>query len=106
MYDRLMPLATAGYNLDDGVLLGAGFRYISHGFRREPYASSHKVLLGHALAIRAWFLHYVWVITQVFRNMDQALKLNVNARLHRANLLERVSTTVFKTLSTNTNYIY
>ena len=96
MYDRLMPLATAGYNLDDGVLLGAGFRYISHGFRREPYASSHKVLLGHALATRAWFLNYEGDITQVLGNMDLALKLDVKAPHNTANFFGSGNTTVFQ----------
>lgn len=31
-YNTLMPQVTAGYNLDDRVLLGAGFVYTKHGF--------------------------------------------------------------------------
>lgn len=36
------PRITAGYNPDDGVLIGGGFWKRGFGFRKEPYASDQK----------------------------------------------------------------
>src|SRR5690606_17546881 len=37
LYNVLMPLVTAGYDRDDGLLLGGGFKYThQRGFRKTP----------------------------------------------------------------------
>ena len=77
-YDLLMPLASVGYNLDDGVLLGAGFVYTNHGFRKEPFAARHSLMLGHALATNAFFFRYSGYITDVFGK--NSLSIDVDGR--------------------------
>ncbi|MCU7550365.1 outer membrane protein assembly factor [Chitinophagaceae bacterium LB-8] len=57
-YNKLAPRAYVGYNIDDGVILGAGLTYEKHGFRKEPYAVMHRLLVGHALATSAFFITY------------------------------------------------
>lgn len=77
-YNILMPQVTAGYNLDDGVFLGAGFMYTRHGFRKEPFASRHRVMLGHALATNATFFQYAGYFTDVFGKTS--LSIDVDGR--------------------------
>ncbi|EOR96483.1 Surface antigen (D15) precursor [Arcticibacter svalbardensis MN12-7] len=44
LYNVTVPIITMGFNDDDGVLLGGGFRYIrQEGFRKSPYTSSHQL---------------------------------------------------------------
>ncbi|HTN17228.1 MAG TPA: metallophosphoesterase, partial [Chitinophagaceae bacterium] len=62
-YNRLAPMATAGYNLDDGLLLGLGGVYTRQGFRKEPYASRHRIIIGGAFATGASFVKYKGDIT-------------------------------------------
>lgn len=85
MYNKLMPLVTGGYNLDDGVLLGGGAMYTKHGFRKEPYSSKHSFVLGRAFATEAGFLRYKGHMVDVVGKMDIELLLNVRAPNNTAN---------------------
>ncbi|MFA6152392.1 MAG: BamA/TamA family outer membrane protein [Chitinophagaceae bacterium] len=78
-YDRLAPIATAGFNLDDGVLLGVGAVYTKHGFRKEPFASKHKIMIGGAFATGAAFIKYKGDITDFVGKATLDLSLNVHA---------------------------
>lgn len=78
-YDRLAPLATAGFNLDDGLLLGFGGVYTRQGFRREPFASRHRLMAGRALATDAAFFRYKGDVNQVFGKAGLDMYLNVHA---------------------------
>lgn len=55
LYSKTMPLVTGGFNRDDGLILGGGFRHIQQkGFRKLPYSSSQQLLLSGALATGAY----------------------------------------------------
>ncbi|HTL07734.1 MAG TPA: hypothetical protein VL307_05735, partial [Chitinophagaceae bacterium] len=41
-YNKTAPLLTAGFNADDGLILGAGLRWIRQGFRKTPFASRQE----------------------------------------------------------------
>ncbi|MCZ6901156.1 MAG: BamA/TamA family outer membrane protein, partial [Bacteroidetes bacterium] len=43
-YDYGVPQIFAGFNSDDGVLIGGGMKFIKFGFGKSPYASSHTYL--------------------------------------------------------------
>jgi hypothetical protein len=77
-YDVLMPQATVGFNLDDGVLLGIGFVYTKQGFRKEPFAARHKLMLGHALATNASFFSYAGYFTDAIGK--NSLSIDVDGR--------------------------
>jgi hypothetical protein len=49
-FDKLYPLIDFKYNNDDGVFLGGGFMWVTHGFRKEPY--KQKQLLTGNIAAR------------------------------------------------------
>ncbi|WP_295769687.1 BamA/TamA family outer membrane protein [uncultured Mucilaginibacter sp.] len=58
-YNVWMPLATGAINPDDGILLGAGFKYTRrNGFRKLPYASVQQLLVTHAFATDAFRIKY------------------------------------------------
>ncbi|RZK48738.1 MAG: hypothetical protein EOO87_20305, partial [Pedobacter sp.] len=50
MYGRSSLNLNAGYNLDDGVLLGLNYKVTNPGFRKEPYGNSHHISFLHAFA--------------------------------------------------------
>ncbi|MCX2739681.1 BamA/TamA family outer membrane protein [Pontibacter anaerobius] len=84
-YNQLMPLATVGYNLDDGILLGLGFKYTKHGFRKEPYAAQHKLLVGHALATNAFFGSYEGDFPHLLGKFDLGVELDAKAPNNTSN---------------------
>lgn len=69
-YNKLMPLAAGGFNLDDGLLLGLGFQYIGHGFRKEPFAVKHTFTGSHAVATAAFSFRYAGEFTDVIGKSD------------------------------------
>jgi hypothetical protein len=77
-YNVLLPQVAVGYNLDDGVLLGLGFSYTRQGFRKEPFAARHKLMLGHALATKAFFFRYSGYFTDVIGK--NSLSIDVDGR--------------------------
>ena len=69
-YNRLAPLITAGYNLDDGVLLGAGVQWTKQGFRKTPYASMNRLVVRRALATNATSIKYDGIFTDLIGKND------------------------------------
>jgi len=57
-YDYFGPAVFFGYNSDDGVYLGGGVVIKKHGFRKEPYASYHKITANVAPSTFAWNFDY------------------------------------------------
>jgi hypothetical protein len=98
-YDRLAPLATIGFNLDDGMQLGAGGVYTTHGFRREPFAARHRLLVGKSLATRAFFLRYKGEITDVIGKTDLDIYLNTSAPANTSNFFGVGNETTDKRIS-------
>lgn len=59
LYNVWVPKAAAGYNLDDGILLGAGFRYIhQRGFRKSPFTHIQELVVSGAVATGAVRVKY------------------------------------------------
>ncbi|XZF16366.1 BamA/TamA family outer membrane protein [Chitinophagaceae bacterium MMS25-I14] len=78
-YDILMPLGTIGYNLDDGILFGLGLKYTTHGFRKEPFSSEQKIMVGHALATDASFIRYNGIFKRLVGKNDLDISFNAKA---------------------------
>jgi Outer membrane protein/protective antigen OMA87 len=59
LYNVWAPLVTAGYNADDGLLLGAGFRYThQRGFRTEPFNHTQQFMLSGSFNTGALRMRY------------------------------------------------
>lgn len=57
-YNKQIPFLVAGYNLDDGVLIGAGLTLVNYAYLKKPEASRQRIVLGHSLATKAYYLKY------------------------------------------------
>ncbi|MBE7176274.1 MAG: BamA/TamA family outer membrane protein [Mucilaginibacter polytrichastri] len=75
-YEQTASFATAGYNLDDGILLGAGVNIERQGFRKVPDASKQTITLGHALATSAVFMKYKGRFNQLIGNSGLSVTSN------------------------------
>ncbi|GAB4021816.1 metallophosphoesterase [Spirosoma koreense] len=69
-YDRLAPIGTIGYNLDDGVLLGVGLQWTKQGFRKAPYKFMNRLLISHSLATDATAFKYDGIFTDAIGKND------------------------------------
>lgn len=76
-YNKTIPLLNAGYNIDDGFLLGAGVRWIKQGFRKQPYASAQQFMFRYAFSSGAFSVRYGGEWVKVIGKAD--LLFNVNA---------------------------
>lgn len=80
LYNVWMPLATAGYNADDGFMLGGGFKYThQRGFRKVPFAHQQQLLLSAAFNTGAIKLKYKGQWTEVIGKADAIIDLNIHA---------------------------
>jgi hypothetical protein len=41
-YNKIVPMLNLGYNIDDGLMLGAAVKFINQGFRKKPYSSMQQ----------------------------------------------------------------
>lgn len=62
-YNRVIPIIAAGYNYDDGILLGASVRFVNQGFRKKPYASMQQLSFLHSFSSNAFSFkfHSEWL---------------------------------------------
>jgi hypothetical protein len=47
-----MPLTMVGLNVDDGFILGAGFKFTKQGDLEIPYASMQQLVAGHSFSAK------------------------------------------------------
>lgn len=52
------PQFTTEYNIDDGWLIGVGFKYNIHGFKTEPYKARHFLMAHRAFNTGAYRFYY------------------------------------------------
>lgn len=64
------PRIVAGYNEDDGFMLGTGIWITRYGFRKEPFASEHRLTALFALTRKAWQLQYHGEIIKAIAGLD------------------------------------
>jgi len=68
-----IPTLNVGYNVEDQFLVGLGFSVTRQGFRKEPFASQHRVSSLFALGNKAYQVRYDGEINHVFRYFDLLL---------------------------------
>jgi len=70
-YNIWMPLTSVGINIDDGLILGAGFQYThKRGFRKLPYTHRQELLAGHSFSTRAYRIRYTGEWLNTFGKAD------------------------------------
>ena len=73
-YPLFAPQLRFGYNDDDGLFLGGGFLWQTHGFRKVPFAMEHRLILSKALASDAWNMDYNGTFTDAVAGADLLLR--------------------------------
>jgi hypothetical protein len=94
-YNKRIPLLNAGFNIDDGILLGGGFKWVNQGFRKSPFASQQQFLFTHSLATNAYRLSYKSEWRQVFKNTDVVIVGNILAPKNTQNFFGKGNETEF-----------
>jgi hypothetical protein len=78
-YPYVGPAIPFNYNVDDGIFLGAGVLIRKPGFRKQPFASSHKILANVALRTAAYNFSYEGYFTRALGKFDLQLNADVQA---------------------------
>lgn len=78
-YNRLIPLIIASINRDDGLFLGGGAIYESHGFRKYPFKTRQIFTAQGAFATGAFHVKYDGTFTDVLGLWDLELEVDVSA---------------------------
>ncbi|HTL06705.1 MAG TPA: BamA/TamA family outer membrane protein, partial [Chitinophagaceae bacterium] len=94
-YNKTAPLLTAGFNADDGLILGAGLRWIRQGFRKTPFASRQEFVFAHSFSTEAFRLLYKGEWIDVLGKTDFTLDANLFAPDNTQNFYGRGNATVF-----------
>ena len=59
LYNVMKPLLTAGYDRDDGLLIGGGFKYTrQRGFRKTPFTHTQQVMVKGSLSTGSFKVNY------------------------------------------------
>lgn len=78
-YNVLAPLASVSYNPDDGVFLGAGFRYTTQGFHKEPYKTLQTLTVAHSLSTKAYDFKYSLEAIEAVGRLDLLMGADIKA---------------------------
>ncbi|HEY4154719.1 MAG TPA: hypothetical protein VGM24_04810, partial [Puia sp.] len=96
LYNIWMPLLTGGLNIDDGLILGAGFRFTKQeGFRKFPYASRQQLMVAHSFSTSAYRISYQGEWTKLFGNADLTAHAVIRAPDNTMNFFGRGNETVY-----------
>lgn len=80
LYNVWMPLVTAGYNADDGLMIGGGFRYThQRGFRKTPFTNQQQLLVSGAFATGAVKVKYKGIWKEVLGKADLLADVSIHA---------------------------
>lgn len=77
-FDRFQPIISGGYNNDYGVSLIGGFALTKHGFRKEPYAYRHELLINYSVVRHSYLITYEGDFKKAIGEND--LTININSR--------------------------
>ncbi|MBB2145433.1 BamA/TamA family outer membrane protein [Pedobacter sp. LMG 31464] len=79
MYSRSSLILNAGFNTDDGLLLGLNYKITNPGFRKQPYENSQHISFLHSFATTAFRFNYYGDWLKLFGKADFTLKADAYA---------------------------
>ncbi|MFD0940775.1 BamA/TamA family outer membrane protein [Pedobacter boryungensis] len=79
MYHRSSLTLNAGYNTDDGLLLGLNYKITNPGFRKQPYGNSQHFSFLHSFATTAFRFNYFGDWLKAVGKADFTLKVDAYA---------------------------
>lgn len=96
LYNKKIPGFTAGYNRDDGILLGASIKFINQGFLKNPYSNTQMFSLTKALSTEAYNFKYVGEWSKIFGITDLVISAKALAPANTQNYFGLGNNTVVK----------
>lgn len=94
-YSIVKPLITAGFNLDDGFLLGGGVKIMTPGFRKNPWGSVQTITLAHSFSTSAFRIRYTGEWFKAVGKADIMVQANIFAPNNTRNFFGRGNETEF-----------
>ncbi|WP_205508972.1 BamA/TamA family outer membrane protein [Longitalea arenae] len=94
-YGIVRPVVVAGFNLDDGLLLGGGVKIIKQGFRKIPYASVQQISLAHSFSTSAFRIRYKGEWLQAVGKADITMQADIFAPNNTRNFFGRGNETEY-----------
>ncbi len=79
LYKRTFKFLNAGYNVDDGPMIGLSYRIKSPGFRKAPYRDSQTFSFLYSFGTSAFKFSYKGEWTKLFGSADLVLYATANA---------------------------
>jgi hypothetical protein len=73
------PRVVLGFNEDDGMMIGTGLWLTRFGFRKDLYASDHRLSALFAIMRKAWQVKYHGEQIHAFRSYDVIFNAQVNS---------------------------
>ena len=88
-YAIVKPVIAAGFNLDDGLLLGGGVKIFTPGFKRMPYGSIQQISLAHSFSTAAYRIRYRGEWFRAVGKADITVQANIFAPNNTRNFFGR-----------------
>lgn len=96
LYNIWMPLTVIGLNIDDGFIIGTGFKFTKQeGFRKFPYAALHQLQIGYAFATGAYRIRYNAEWIRAIGNTDFIVQALAKAPNNTVNFFGRGNETIY-----------
>jgi hypothetical protein len=96
LYNTWMPLTVIGLNLDDGFIIGTGFKFTKQeGFRKFPYAGLQQVQVGYAFSTGAYRIRYTGEWIRAIGKADFVINALAKAPNNTINFFGRGNETVY-----------
>jgi len=77
LYSRHFIYPNIGFNVDDGLALGAGATFVRPGYRKSPYGQSHSLSFLYSFATGAFRFNYSGEWLQALGKADVIVKANI-----------------------------
>jgi len=84
-FDYSSMLPSAGFNPDDGILLGLSGAYTSYGFKKAPYASQHEMSAFYAIATSGFSFDYEGTFNDLFGPFELGIDADLQTLLYATN---------------------
>jgi Omp85 superfamily domain/Calcineurin-like phosphoesterase len=94
-YNVLAPFIAVAYNPDDGIYLGASFKYTVQGFHKQPFKLQHTLSVSHSLATKAYNFKYGLEAIDAIGKTDLLFHANVKAPNNTINYFKYGNESVF-----------
>ncbi len=84
-YDYGMILPSAGFNPDDGLLVGLSASRVNYGFKKDPYAGNHQLSGIYAFATSGYRIDYAGEFVDAIRKWNIEVDALLQSPLYTSN---------------------